>query len=344
VVSQATCGQVEGQIAWGKMTILELTLTPEQGPPRCYRFKVSDDLARTVMARLLALLVDEQPPPSPNGSKLSNGSLAARVYGALSKLADPSGWCRAYQAEIASQASLSTRHLRRGIGALEAAGLVQVRRGPYLRNAYFLPQLADKTESAADKVLSGMKEDSGSAGLSAMIHDDDERKKQFLLFLHEGQRRKRLQQSHLTPEYLQAWDSWWSAGQFGHLRNPAGWANSEIKQGHWPPARLPTLFEAALDAEALASAEPAGIPPTPEEALWTQVLAHLQLQLPRATFDIWLKDSRLVKREGYTFTLATRSAFARDWLENRLQPTLGRVIAQVTQSDPAAIKLLFVVA
>jgi hypothetical protein len=38
-----------------------------------------------------------------------------------------------------------------------------------------------------------------------------------------------------------------------------------------------------------------------------------------------------------------RSAFARDWLENCLQPTLGRVIAQVTQSDPTAINLLFVV-
>jgi hypothetical protein len=330
------------------MTILELTLTPEQGPPHRYRFKVSDDLAQTVMARLLALLADEPPPPSPNGSKLNNGSLAARVYAALSKLADPAGWCWAYQAEIASQASLSTRHLRRGIAALEAAGLVQVRRELYLRNTYFLPQLADKTESAADKVLSGMKEDSGSEGMSAMIHDDhddDKRKKQHLLFLHEGQRRKRLLQSHLTPEYLQAWDSWWSAGQFGRLRNPAGWANSEIKQGHWPPARIPTFFEPSPDPElpTEASAGQTGILPTPDEALWAQVLAHLQSQLTRATFDIWLKDTRLMSQEGGTFTIATRSAFARDWLENRLQPTLGRVIAQVTQSDPTAINLLFVV-
>jgi hypothetical protein len=331
------------------MTTLELILTFDQGPPLCYRYQEPDDLARTVTARLLALMGDEQQRPPPRGSGHSNGSLATRVYTVLAKLADTSGWCRACQDEIASRAGLSTRHLRRGITALEAAGLVQIRRRERKwRNAYFLPGLvADMTMSLEDMVMSGMKEDIPSEGMSAMIHDDhdDETNQKHLLFLHEGERRKRLHQSHLTVGYLEAWDSWWAAGQFGRLRNPAGWANAEIKQGHWPPVKGLTLFEHSPDPEPSGevSTRQTAKPRRPEDMLWSQILAQLQLQLTRATFDVWLKGTRLISRDGPAFTIATQSGFARDWLENRLQPTLCRVIAQVTQVELSSIKLVFVV-
>jgi hypothetical protein len=38
----------------------------------------------------------------------------------------------------------------------------------------FIACQADKPESSADKVLSGMKEDNSSEEMSAMIHDDDD--------------------------------------------------------------------------------------------------------------------------------------------------------------------------
>ena len=69
----------------------------------------------------------------------------------------------------------------------------------------------------------------------------------------------------------------------------------------------------------------------------------MQLQLTRATFDVWLKDSRLISQDGPTFTIAAESSFARDWLENRLQLALCRVIAQVAQVELSSVKLLFVV-
>jgi hypothetical protein len=247
---------------------------------------------------------------------------------------------------MASRAGLSTRHLRRGIASLEAATLIQVRRrGRHRPNAYFLPALADKIVSAQEATLSGMKKGTLSESMSAMSHDDhDESNQKHLLFLHEGERRKRLRDPHLSPEYLQAWDSWWAAGQFGRLRNPAGWANSEIKQGRWPPEKAPTLFDQTGPEPSLEAAmEQSATPLTPEEVLWSQVLAQLQLQLTRATFNVWLKGSRLISRDGPTLTIATQSGFARDWLENRLQLTLCRVIAQVAQVELSSIKLLFVV-
>lgn len=334
------------------MTTLELTLTSGEGPPLCYRFKVSDDLARTAAARLLALLGGEQPRSPPNRSRQSRDSLAARVYAVLSDLADNSGWCGACQDDIASRTGLSTRHLRRGIASLEAAGLIQVRRrGRHRQNGYFLPVLADKTVSAQEAVLSAqdvalsdMKKGMLSEGMSAMSHDDhDESKQKHLFFLHEGERRKRLRDPHLTPDYLQAWDSWWAAGQFGRLRNPAGWANSEIKHGHWPPEPAPTLFSQMSPEHSLETSTEQATLLTPEEVLWSQVLAQLQLQLTRATFDVWLKGSRLLSRDESTFTIAAGSGFARDWLENRLQLVLCRVITQVAQVELSSIKLLFVV-
>ena len=48
--------------------------------------------------------------------------------------------------------------------------------------------------------------------------------------------------------------------------------------------------------------------------------------MTRATFDTWLRGSRVVACDEGAFTIYVRHAYAVDWLENRLLPTIQRVV------------------
>lgn len=69
------------------------------------------------------------------------------------------------------------------------------------------------------------------------------------------------------------------------------------------------------------------------DILWTQVLNQLQLQMTRGTFDTWVKDTRLIAREGLNFTVLVSSEFAQDWLENRLRTTIQRAVMNLIKTE-----------
>jgi chromosomal replication initiator protein len=64
--------------------------------------------------------------------------------------------------------------------------------------------------------------------------------------------------------------------------------------------------------------------------VWSAALGELQLQMTQATFDTWLRDSRLVKVEGGKYVVGVKSGYAKDWLENRLLSTIKRTLARLT--------------
>lgn len=64
--------------------------------------------------------------------------------------------------------------------------------------------------------------------------------------------------------------------------------------------------------------------------VWSAALGELQLQMTQATFDTWLRDSRLIKVEGGKYVVGVRSGYAKDWLENRLLSTIKRTLARLT--------------
>jgi len=64
--------------------------------------------------------------------------------------------------------------------------------------------------------------------------------------------------------------------------------------------------------------------------VWSAALGELELQMTQATFDIWLRDSRLLKHEDGTFVIGVKSGYAKDWLENRLLATIKRTLARLT--------------
>jgi hypothetical protein len=63
----------------------------------------------------------------------------------------------------------------------------------------------------------------------------------------------------------------------------------------------------------------------PEQA-WQSALGQLQMEMPKASFDTWVRDTRLVSYEDGLFTIGVRNAYARDWLESRLSSTVTRLL------------------
>lgn len=58
------------------------------------------------------------------------------------------------------------------------------------------------------------------------------------------------------------------------------------------------------------------------EIIWQAVLGELQLSLQRAVFDNWLRDTQAIAYEDGCFIVAAKSAFAQEWLEQRMKGML----------------------
>ena len=63
------------------------------------------------------------------------------------------------------------------------------------------------------------------------------------------------------------------------------------------------------------------------EQAWQSVLGQLQMEMPRASFDTWVSDTRALSYDNGLMVIAVHNAYARDWLENRLLSTVSRLLA-----------------
>jgi chromosomal replication initiator protein len=68
------------------------------------------------------------------------------------------------------------------------------------------------------------------------------------------------------------------------------------------------------------------------EQAWQSVLGQLQMEMPRASFDTWVRDTKPVSYQDGMLTVGVRNAYARDWLENRLANTVNRLLLGITSS------------
>ncbi len=66
---------------------------------------------------------------------------------------------------------------------------------------------------------------------------------------------------------------------------------------------------------------------------WQSVLGQLQLDMPRASFETWVRDTRPVAYDNRTLTIGVRNAYARDWLESRLASTVNRLLIGIMDSN-----------
>jgi chromosomal replication initiator protein len=62
--------------------------------------------------------------------------------------------------------------------------------------------------------------------------------------------------------------------------------------------------------------------------------------MTQATFDTWLRGARFIKFEDGCFVVGVKSGYAKDWLDNRLMPTILRTIVRLAGQ---AVEVRFVV-
>jgi len=73
---------------------------------------------------------------------------------------------------------------------------------------------------------------------------------------------------------------------------------------------------------------------------WQAVLGQLQVEMPKSTYDTWVKDAEFVAYEDGSFVIGVSNAYARDWLESRLKSTTTRMLTGMMNRS---VELRFVV-
>ena len=62
------------------------------------------------------------------------------------------------------------------------------------------------------------------------------------------------------------------------------------------------------------------------EQAWQSALGQLQMEMPKASFDTWVRNTRIASYSDGLFTIGVDNAYARDWLECRLSSTVTRLL------------------
>ena len=65
------------------------------------------------------------------------------------------------------------------------------------------------------------------------------------------------------------------------------------------------------------------------EQAWQAALGQLQVDMPRASFDTWVRNAEVVSYEDQVFIIGVTNAYARDWLESRLTSKINRLLCGI---------------
>jgi chromosomal replication initiator protein len=66
----------------------------------------------------------------------------------------------------------------------------------------------------------------------------------------------------------------------------------------------------------------------PDQA-WQAAIGQLQMEMPKAAFNTWVRDTEMVSYEDGSFIIGVQNAYARDWLESRLSSTVKRLLTGI---------------
>jgi len=73
------------------------------------------------------------------------------------------------------------------------------------------------------------------------------------------------------------------------------------------------------------------------QKVWQAALGELELQMTRATFDTWLRDTRCIDTENdSTLVIGVKNGYAIEWLENRLYTMIQRTLHRLTDKEMRA--------
>ncbi len=72
---------------------------------------------------------------------------------------------------------------------------------------------------------------------------------------------------------------------------------------------------------------------------WQATMGQLQMEMPKASYDTWVRSAELVSHQQDTFTVGVQNAYARDWLESRLSNTVNRLLTGI-MGKPQAVQFV----
>jgi hypothetical protein len=153
-------------------------------------------------------------------------------------------------------------------------------------------------------------------------------------------KRAQLARCDIDPSWVYAWNLWARHPQRQGLTNPVGYVIRKLESGEPPPDEF--LREAAsrpppatsIRDEAWRHRRPPArkpvpeVPPAPSAAdrLWAMSVDMLQGQMELATFDAFLRGSRVLAAAEDRLTVGVRDAAAVEWLEKRLMRVVKRTV------------------
>jgi len=154
----------------------------------------------------------------------------------------------------------------------------------------------------------------------------------------ENPKRAQLARLDIDPVWVRAWHRWAKHPHRQGLSNPVGNVILKLESREQPPGEFLREAEEHARLEQWMREQEQGHEEddweeeqpdpernsVPDEAhqLWAQCLGELQLQMTRATFDTWLRGSKVVDADEGCLTIAVRHDYAVDWLQNRLLPVV----------------------
>lgn len=68
---------------------------------------------------------------------------------------------------------------------------------------------------------------------------------------------------------------------------------------------------------------------------WQMALEHLRLEMPKASFDTWMRDASFLSFEDGVFTIGTPNSYGREWLASRLTSTVTRILTGILNQQIA---------
>jgi len=69
--------------------------------------------------------------------------------------------------------------------------------------------------------------------------------------------------------------------------------------------------------------------PRPPKEIWDIARSQLRLQLPRSTYETWVRDTTCLAYEDGAFVIGVANAYAKDWLSLRLRPLIKRALVGI---------------
>jgi len=75
------------------------------------------------------------------------------------------------------------------------------------------------------------------------------------------------------------------------------------------------------------------------KALWEKALVEIELEVSKANFSTWFKSTHIVKRDSGTVFIGVQNEFVRDWLQNKYNTTILRILRNLS-TDTKGVEFL----